>query len=454
MEPLLSREELTIASQLRDQALESSLAYTILESLTTEVGPRMAGTEGDRRAVLWAEKKFKELGFDKVWIEPVTFPTWIRGEEHAEIKAPFPQPLVVTALGGTVGTGPAGVEAEIVHFNTLEDLIEAPEDAATGKIVFISNRMHRHRGGSGYGKAVGARSKGAIEASKKGAIAVLIRSIGTDDHRFPHTGQMRYEEGVTPIPAAAMSNPDADLMMQQLKRGQPVVVHMRLTSRAGEPYTSHNVIGEIRGTERPDEVILVGGHLDSWDLGTGAVDDGAGCAITMAAAKLIGESSHRPRRTIRVVLFANEEQGLYGGEAYSKAHAHEMERHITAAESDFGAGRIWSLHSLVKPEALAVVDQMTQLMAPLGVTRGGNQAWGGPDILHMKRAGMSVFSLRQDGTDYFDYHHTPDDTLDKVDPESLAQNVACYVVFCWVSAQMQGDFGFNLQQEKEALQTK
>ncbi|WP_417446850.1 M28 family peptidase [Kangiella sp.] len=443
--PSVADKDLKIAAELRDEALKSSIGYKVVESLTTEVGPRMAGTPGDAAAVKWGVAKLEELGFDKVWTEPVTFPTWKRGTEKAEVIAPYPQPLVITALGFSVGTPEGGLSAEIVEFNTLEDLVSAPEGVAEGKIVFIKNRMKRARDGSGYGPAVSARGRGAVEAAKKGAEAILIRSIGTDSHRMAHTGMMRYEEGVKRIPAAALSAPDADLLENMIRRGKPVVIKLDIDAQDGPDYTSHNVIGEIRGSEKPEEYVILAAHLDSWDLGTGALDDGAGIGITVAAAELIARLPERPKRSIRVIMFANEEQGLVGGKFYAGAHKEELNRIITAAESDFGAGKIWHLDSRVKQEAIPVVEKMVKVMEPLGITYGNNRAGGGPDLIPLRGYGISVFSLRQDGTDYFDYHHTPDDTFDKVDKESLDQNTAAYVVFAYLTAQMEGDFGFDLE---------
>lgn len=443
--PSIDDKHLKIAAELRDEALKSSIGYEVVESLTTEVGPRMAGTPGDAAAVKWGVAKLEELGFDKVWTEPVTFPTWKRGTEKAEVIAPYPQPLVITALGFSVGTPEGGLTAEIVEFDTLEDLVNAPTGAAEGKIVFIKNRMKRARDGSGYGPAVSARGQGAVEAAKKGAVAIMIRSIGTDSHRMAHTGMMRYEEGVKRIPAVALSAPDADLLENMVRRGQPITVKLDVEAEDGPDYTSHNVIGEIRGSEKPDEYVILAAHLDSWDLGTGALDDGAGIGITVAAAELIARLPERPKRSIRVIMFANEEQGLVGGKFYAEAHKNELNRIITAAESDFGAGKIWRLDSRVKQEAIPVVEKMAKVMEPLGISYGNNRAGGGPDLIPLRGYGISVFSLRQDGTDYFDYHHTPDDTFDKVDKEALDQNTAAYVVFAYIVAQMEGDFGFGLE---------
>jgi len=446
---LLTDNQLKQIESVREQALKSNLGYEILESLTTEVGPRMAGTPQDTLAVKWAVEKFKALGFDKVWTEPVTYSTWTRGVETAEVVSPFPQALHVTTLGGsvatktvstnTVSTSKDGLTAEVVHFNTLDDLKAAKQSQVKGKIVFISYRMQRFRNGAGYGKAVAARGNGAIEAAKKGALAVLIRSVGTDSHRVPHTGLMKYQDDITKIPAAALSNPDADQLVRILNRKQPVSIKLNIGARSNGEFTSHNVIGEITGSSNPNEIIIMGGHLDSWDLGTGAVDDGAGVALTMAAATLIKNSKIKHKRSIRVVLWANEEQGLKGAIAYAKAHQKDIKQHIIGAESDFGAGKIYQFSSLVTNKDMPFMDQMEKMLSPLGIERGDNKAGPGPDLIPLYKSGMSVFSLSQDGSDYFDLHHTADDTLDKVDPEALAQNVAAYTVYALMTAQYQSD---------------
>ncbi len=433
-------QELGTAAALRDRALEGSEAYNLAASLTTEVGPRLAGSPGDWQAVRWAAMKFKELGFDRVWTEPVPIDAWARGEEMATIVAPFPQKLVVTALGLSEPTPEDGIEAEIAHFETLADLMEAPLGSLDGRIAFISNRMERTRDGSGYGPAVQARSRGAIEAAKRGAVALLIRSIGTDNHRVPHTGGMRYEDGAPRIPAAALANPDADLLVRQLGYDQPVVVRLKLETERIGLAVSANVIGEITGSEKPEEVIILGAHLDSWDLGTGAIDDGAGVGIAMAAAHLIGQLEERPKRTIRVVLFAAEEVGLVGARKYLEDHLGELRNHIIGAESDFGAGRIWRLSSGVSENAVPVMDAIASVLEPLGIERGGNEAGGGPDLTPLRGAGMAVAGLDQDGTLYFDLHHTPDDTMDKIDRKAMDQNAAAYAVFAYLAAQYDGRF--------------
>ncbi|WP_425504152.1 M28 family peptidase [Rehaibacterium terrae] len=441
-----------IAEALRDRALAGTPAFDIVEDLTTTVGPRLPGSQADARAVAWAVAKFKALGFDRVWTEPVTIPVWRRGHARAEVVGAFAQPLVITALGGSVGTDGA-LEAEIAEFPTLQALREAPEGSLAGKIAFISNRMERFIDGSGYGPAVVARSNGAVEAARLGAKAIVIRSIGTNSARFPHTGNMRYVDDVPKIPAAALSNPDADQLLRLLARGQPV--RLRLDFEAGTigEHTTHNVIGEITGRERPDEVVVIGAHLDSWDLGTGALDDGAGIAITMAAGALIGQldKTQRPRRSVRVIAWGAEEIGLLGAYAYAARHADAITRHLIGAESDFGAGRIYALRAGVKDSAWDAIERIGQVLAPLGIVTERGVGGPGPDIIPLAQRGMAWAQLAQDGSDYFDYHHTPDDTLDKIDPEALDQQVAAYAAFAYLAAEAEGDFG---SAPREAVQNR
>ena len=434
----ITDDAMATAAQLREAALASDLGYEIVESLTTEVGPRPGGSEADARAVSWAVAKFHELGYDKVWTEPVTFRRWVRRSEHGEVLGAHPQPLVLTALGGSPG---GTVEGEIVRFTDLESLQAAPAGSLAGKIAFVDYEMARARDGSGYGPGSRVRSRGPSAAIRAGAIGYLMRSAGTDSHRNPHTGGTRYEEGLTPVPAAALSIPDADQLTRLLALGEPVRVRLALDVGWDGMATSHNVIGEITGSERPDEVVLIGGHLDSWDLGTGAIDDGAGIGITMAAGKLIGDLAEAPARTIRVVAFANEEHGLSGAKGYAAAHADEVVLHQIAAESDFGAGRIYAYASSGAPQAAAADARIAAALAPLGIAHTPGEGGAGPDIGPLANLGIAWATLRQDGTDYFDLHHTPDDTFDKIDPAALAQNVAAYAVFAYLAAEAEGSWG-------------
>ena len=446
---LFDQKTLGKAATLRDGALQKNEAYDLLESLTTEIGPRMAGSPADAKAVAWAEQKFKSLGYDKVTLQPVTFPVWQRGHENAEVLSPFPQRLMITALGGSIGTDGKALDAEVVEFASLDALKAAPENSLNGKIAFINKRMERHRDGSGYGPVVAGRSAGAVEAAKKGALAIVIRSVGTDSDRLPHTGTMRYDIAVKKIPAAALSVPDADLLANMLKRGKPVILRLDIAAGFNGTYTSHNVIGEIRGREKPNEFVVIGGHLDSWDLGTGAVDDGAGVSITMAAGALIGQMKQAPRRSIRVIAFANEEQGLYGGKAYAEANKDDLANHQIGAESDFGAGRIYEINAGVADNVWPVIEQIGSVLAPLGIVAAKGKGGAGPDIGPIVALGMPWVELQQDGTDYFDLHHTANDTLDKVDPKALDQQVAAYAAFAYLAAESKMDFGTTPKKVEE-----
>lgn len=428
------------ASKLRDAALDSPIAWDLLESLTVEVGQRFAGTPGDRAAVAWAEAKMRELGLENVRTEPVTVPRWVRGEARGGIVAPYPQEAMLIALGGSVGTPETGIEAEVVEVAGLEALEELPDEAVAGKIIFFNKQMERRRDGSSYGETVGVRGHGPSAAAKKGAVAVVIRSVGTGSHRFPHTGALRYADDVPRIPAAALAVPDANILEAQIRRGRPVRFHLFLGSHYLEDTESANVIGEVVGRERPDEIVLISGHLDSWDVGTGAIDDGAGCAISLAAAKLISGLDEPPRRTVRVVLFANEEFGLSGARAYSEAHKEALAKHQLAIESDFGAGRVWRFAASVRPDAMAAAESLAELLEPLEIAFDGSRARGGADLRFLHPARVPVADLTQDGTNYFDYHHTEDDTLNKVDAEALAQNLAAHVTVAYFAAETETSF--------------
>ena len=429
---------LQAAAQLREQALADDTAWKVTESLTTQIGPRLAGSEADARAVEWAKAKFAALGYDKVWTQPVTFPKWERRSEHAEVLGEHAQPLVLAALGGSPG---GTVEGEVVRFDSLEALQAAPAGSLAGKIAFVDFIMERARDGRGYGTGSGVRSRGPSAAVRAGASAFLMRSAGTDSHRIAHTGITRFEEGLQPIPAAALSVPDAAQLTRLAALG-PVRVRVALDCGWDGEYTSHNVIGEITG-KRKDEVVVIGGHLDSWDQGTGAIDDASGIGITMAAGHLIGQRKDKPLRTIRVIAYANEEQGLHGGEVYAKSQADSIASNQIIAESDFGAGRIYAFNTSSAKEGPAqrASAQIAEALAPLGIAYTPGEGGPGSDAGPSAALGVAWASLRQDGTDYFDLHHTPDDTLDKVDPEALAQNAAAYTVFAFLAAEADGGFG-------------
>ena len=425
-------------TRIIDMAKTGRYGYKITESLTTEIGPRLAGSPEEAKARKWAVAKFKELGLANVRVQDFTVPGWVRGVETAEIISPFPQKLYITSLGGSVATPPEGIEADVAYFETFEDLEAAPMGGLEGKIVFISGRMEKHPDGAGYGPANKKRRSGATEAGKRGALAVVIRSVGTDSHRFPHTGQMRYADDVKPIPIAALSAPDADQLERALTRGQGMRLKMVLTPQSVGRLPSGNVIGEIVGTERPDEIILISGHLDSWDQGTGALDDGAGIGISAGAAKLLIDAGLKPKRTIRVVAFGSEEIGLLGGYDYVKQNRAELPKHMLATQSDFGAGLVYEVKSGAKGEAGNAV--LKDIADALELPMSGAPTNGGPDIGPMFNEGVPAMRLQQDGTDYFDYHHTPDDTFDKIDPDEMAQNTGAFAVMAWFAANAETNF--------------
>jgi carboxypeptidase Q len=420
---------------LRDRIGGGSRAAEWVRDIVDQAGPRLAGSPGDRAAVTATLALLRAQGFSNVRAEPVTVPVWQRGTETGEVTSPASQRLVLTALGGSVATPEGGLEAEIVRVSSLREL-DAKGAACRGRIVFIDRPTARTTDGSGYGEAGRVRSEGASRAAKLGAIGLLIRSIGTDRDRLPHTGALEYEPDADRIPAAALSIPDADLLTRLVRRGAPVRVRFTLTCRALPDAQSANVVGEVPGRERPEEIVLLAAHLDSWDLGTGAIDDGAGCGIIIEAARQIAALSPRPRRTIRVVLFANEENGLAGGKAYAKDHAAELDRHIAALEVDLGQGPPLGLSWNAGASAEAPLRAIVQLLAPIAADRLTPAAVGGADILSLLPAGIPSLGLLLDASTYFDYHHTANDTFDKIDPGTLDRSTAATAVAAYLLAEM------------------
>jgi len=437
------------AELLREGALRDNLSVALVESITTEVGPRRIGTAGDERARAWALDKFIELGFDRAWSEEFTVPHgWIRGEASAAIVAPYPQRLVVTALGYSVGTG-GDLVGDVVEFATFDDLLAVPEgNSLKGKIAFVSFSMADYvppPGGSpmaGYGQGTRARGRGHVVAAKRGAEAIVIRSVGTDNNRLAHTGSgYGYQDGVRKIPAAALSAPDAILLQNMLKRGKPVTLKLNLTSEITGPVTTANVIGEITGREGSDKYLVLGAHLDSWDEGTGAIDDGAGVGSMMAAAAIIGRLKKRPRRSIRVLLFGGEEIGLTGVRAYAEQHADDMPAQLLGAEVDSGGGRVNTLVSGVGEQSVPAVRAMYELIAPLGIEwSDANDAKGDSDMSVLGGAGMPALSFEQNSNNYFHYHHTPNDTFDKIIPEDMRYLTAAYATMFYLAAELDIDF--------------
>jgi carboxypeptidase Q len=424
--PLLAQPSPAAIATAREAATTDTVALDFVRDITTEVGPRQGGTEAEARARDWAIARLTAMGFANVRSEPFTMPTWVRGEERASIIAPFPQALAITALGNSGATPAAGMEGEVVGFRSLAEFEAAPASAISGKIVYIGHAMRRTQDGSSYGAFGPVRFVGPDRAARRGAAAIVIRSVGTDSHRNPHTGNTNFGESVTPIPAGAISNPDADNLERMFDRARtPVRMRLLLTPRNLGPQQSGNVIAEIVGTDPSAGIVVAACHLDSWDLGTGAIDDAAGCGIIAAAAKRV-EAMGRPRRTIRLLMAGAEEVGIWGGAAYGAAHAGE--NHAAALESDFGAGRVWRVDFKLPDSAAAVRNRIAAGLAPLSIARGSTVAGGGADIGALAEAGVPLVDLQQDGSDYFDLHHTPDDTFDKIVPADLAQNVAAWTV--------------------------
>ncbi len=411
----------------RDEALEGdTIAWDFTEGVTTEIGPRLAGTKAEARAREWAMAWLMAQGFSSVRNEPYMMRTWVRGEEEAAITAPFTQPMHVTALGNSGSTGAKGMTGEVVVFPSYATLEAIPDGSLQGKIAYISHGMKPTQDGSGYGLAGPARWTGASLAEKKGASAIVIKSIGTDHHRVPHAGGTMFEDGQTPIPAGALSVPDAEnlerMATRAAARGEPLMLNLLLTPKVLGQTESGNVLAEIPGSDPGAGIVLLACHLDSWDLGTGAIDDGAGCGIIAAAAKNVAAMG-QPRRTIRLLFAGAEEVGVFGGAAYGEAHT--AEEHALAMESDFGADRVFAFEQTRLDPALA--DRLAELLAPMGVVRGTGSAHGGADTGAISEATDPVIvDLKQDGLNYFDLHHTADDTLDKVDPAQLRQNVAAW----------------------------
>ena len=419
------------AAMVRERALATSSAYALLSDLTTTVGQRLAGTEAEARGRDWAVKAMKAAGLVNIKVEPFPIPVWQRGAESAEIIGTG-QKLAIAALGSSGATPAAGITAPVVYFADYAALEAAAPGSLAGRIAFIDHHMMRAQDGSSYGTNGAVRRAGPALAQAKGAVAVLIRSLGTDYHRNPHTGSTSTPAGVTPIASAALSLPDAELLARRLAAG-PVSVKLVSTPSLNPNGQSANVSGEIPGVGAPGEVVVIGGHIDSWDIGQGVIDDGAGMAITLAAAKVIKDAGLQPRRTIRVVFFGSEEIGIYGGRAYGAAHA--SENIVLAAESDFGADRVYRVSSKVAETGKPLIAEINAALAPLGVapTRD-NGAGGGADVAPLGALGSGILELEQDGSRYFDLHHTPDDTLDKVDRAQLDQNVAAWATAVWLAA--------------------
>ncbi|HVO31119.1 MAG TPA: M20/M25/M40 family metallo-hydrolase [bacterium] len=408
------------------------LATEIACDLSDRVGPRLAGSAGDARAVAWAQKKMLALGLTNAHTEAATVPHWERGAASAVLSGDgIEQSLAVTALGGSVATPAAGIEAEVVEVDSLKSLEKLSDDAVRGKIVFINQAMTRGRDAfNSYGNTVEIRGSGATAAAKHGAVAVVIRSVGTSAARFPHTGGMRYAEGTPKIPAGALAVPDAELLHRLLAAGAKVRLKLVLETRDLGTSPSANVVADVRGTEKPDEIVLIGAHLDSWDLGRGAIDDAAGVGVVLDVAHALLATP--PKRTVRVILFANEENGLAGARAYAAAHGPELAKHQAALEIDAGAGRVFASEWNGAPSAAAFFDALGARLAPLGIEAPKSDPdAGGADTIPLRFAGVPTVDLLQDGTRYFDLHHTADDTCEKIVAADLDQVRDATLITTW-----------------------
>jgi carboxypeptidase Q len=423
------------AERLIGPALTEGHAYARLAELTDGIGPRLSGTEAAEAAVQWALRSFKADGV-KAWTEPVKVPRWVRGEERGEVLASGRtrgHPLSLLALGGSPPTAPEGLTAEVVEVSSLEELT-ALGGAVKGKIVFFNHTMSV---AADYGRFAGLRGRGPAMAAKAGAVGALVRSLATASLRTPHTGSTRFDDGDPRIPAASIATEDADQLHRMLAGG-PVRVKVVLGCSELPDADSHNVIAEIRGREKPQEIVLIGAHLDSWDVGTGAHDDGAGVVMVMEAARLIAKLPQAPRRTVRVVLFMNEENGLRGARAYAEAHAAELPRHVAAMEMDSGGGKPVSVSLRAGAGGQELVRPWLPPLLALGVSGFAAREAGGADLSPMAPARVPFFGVDVDASRYFDVHHTMADTLDKVDPQDLARSTAATAWVTYALAEMPG----------------
>ncbi len=427
------------AATLLDGALGSREAWEDLAFLSNRIGHRLSGSPALEQAVAWGAETMRGDGLE-VTLEPVQIPRWIRGEEHVEMLEPFARSLRVLTLGRSVGTGSDGLEGEVMVVGSFEELDRRSAEAY-GKIVLFDDPWES------YGQAVQYRGHGASAAAEHGGIAALVRSATPSSLGTPHTGAMRYDEGVERVPAVAVTTEDASWMRSLIEGGETVRVAMRLGARTEPDVPSHNVVGQLSGREHPDQVILMGCHLDSWDVGQGAQDDGAGCMAAMHAGRLLASLPAAPRRTVRVVLFVNEEMGTSGGKAYAEAHAVEVPDIVAAIEADAGSGRPLGFRIDIRDittgerdeersqAAMEALEPYMSLLDPLGANLL-ELGHSGVDIGPLVELGVTGLGTRQDTEDYWPIHHTEADTFDKVDPRLLAENVAAMALMGWILAEL------------------
>jgi len=434
------------AERIIDAALAGNDAWRKMEELCDGIGHRLSGSPELERAVEWAAAAMTRDGQQNVRKELVSVPRWIRGRESLVMTQPRRMELTLLGLGGSIATPPDGITAPVLVVSDKDELDKLGEDAR-GRIVLFNHAMPPYdvETGTHYGRTVAYRGNGAVWAAEKGAAAALVRSVTARSLNSPHTGAMRYREGVRKIPTAAISIEHAEMLARLTRSGTSVTVTLKMEAQTLPDAPSANVIGELRGRTRPEEVVVIGGHLDSWDVGQGAHDDGGGCVISMEAINVLRKLDLRPARTIRVVLFTNEENGLAGGRAYAEQHLDEMPNHVAAIESDGGVFAplgfsVTTASEARQDRAVEQLGQITALLARIGATRakGGG---GGADIGPMRQHGVTLLAHDADMSTYFDYHHSHADTLDKVDPLELSRNVAAMAVMAYVLADMPGRLG-------------
>ena len=404
--PIASKYEID-SKRLIDAALVDSEGFNRLAELCDTFGPRFSGTDNLEKAIDWILAEMKSDGLHDVHGEKVMIPKWVRGKESAYMISPWKKELHMLGLGGSISTPEEGITGEVVVMNSFDDLVNRSSEAK-GKIVLFNVPF------TNYGKTVQYRSGGAIAASKAGAVASIIRSVGPYSMNTPHTGGMRYEDGVKKIPHAAITVEDAAMIARMIERGQSVKINLKMEAHFEDDTPSRNVVAEIKGTEFPDEVIVMGGHIDSWDVGQGAMDDGGGCVAAWQAVKLMKELGLRPKRTVRVVMWTNEENGGKGNKAYRDMHADELDKHILAIESDGGVFSPKGFGFSGSESAWNTVEEIHELLVPIGannLSKGGRAA----DVSPLNDEGVPVMSLKVDGSKYFWYHHTNADTFDKID---------------------------------------
>src|SRR5438477_226599 len=444
--PVFSTQTLSELKQLQRAALENDYAYRQVAHLANNIGPRLSGSTQAAKAVEYVAAELKALGCE-VQLEKVMVPHWVRGEETAALvqfsgQAPnTTQKIVLCALGGSVATPKDGIEAEVLVVKNFDELKSMPHEKVAGKIVLFNYPFDKQMAAEGrslqaYGKAVVYRSDGPSAAARQGAVACLIRSVGGADYRLPHTGMTDYAADAPKVPAGAVTAEDADLILHLLRQG-PVKMKLILTPQTLPDAESANVIADIKGSEHPEQVVIVSGHLDSWDLGTGAIDDGAGVAVSMEVANVIQKLRLKPKRTIRVIAWMNEENGEAGSKQYAKDHDKEFSNHFAAMETDGGAGHPIGINIKAKPEVKKMLAPVAAILQESGAGILDLIEHCGADIEPLEKAGVPAFSPIQDSRFYFNYHHTAADTLDKIVPKELAENSAVVAVAAYALANME-----------------